>query len=89
MEQGDVPGIVEAFEEFQQGARALGKLEAEHHFVADAGGPSPHHMADMELGHLVVGEVRHRKVVGLEHGNDVVFLGIAAGKLDAHKDMGA
>ena len=41
----------------QQGARALGKLEADQRLVRDPRGVAADHVADVQLGRLVVGHV--------------------------------
>src|SRR5690606_4501687 len=89
VEQRNVPGVVQTFEEFEQGAGAFGELEAEYPFLDEAGDPATHHVAYMEFGHLVVGHVGHREAVGLQHVDDFALFRIAARKLDAYEDMSA
>src|SRR5690554_232338 len=59
MEQGYVPVEPQPFEEFEQRAGAFGKLETVEQFVCQSLDPSADHIADMELGDLVVGHVEH------------------------------
>ena len=57
VEQADVPTTAERVEEVGQRAGTLGKLEPAQTLVADLRRVSADHVPDVQLGHLVVGEI--------------------------------
>ena len=63
VEQADVPAAAQLLEELRQRAGALGELEPAQPLVAHVRRAAAHHVADVQLGHLVVGQV-HRLVAG-------------------------
>ena len=58
MEQADVPTGAHAVEKAHQRARTLGKFEAIKNFVGGVGRVATHQMANVQLRHFVVGQVR-------------------------------
>ena len=71
VEQADIPASAERFEELQQRPRPLGKLEAADPFVHDLAGAAADHVADVELGKLVLGEIDGLEAAGAKRGGDV------------------
>ncbi len=63
VKQADVPALAQAREEFEQGAGAFGKFETIEYLVLRAGRAPADQVADMQLGHFIVGEVDHRVVL--------------------------
>ena len=63
VEQADVPAPTQLVEEFHQRAWPFGKLEPVQPLVPHSGRMSAHHVAHVQLGHLVVREV-HGLVAG-------------------------
>ena len=61
MEQADVPLRSDRAQEIEQRAGPLGKLEAIQPFVLEVAGVPAHHVAHVQLRHLVVGHVPHRE----------------------------
>src|SRR5699024_4717967 len=59
VEQGDVPIDVQGLQEIEKSPRTLGELETVDEFVVQAVDPPPDHVADVELGELVVGQVQN------------------------------
>ena len=57
VEQADVPAVVHAVEEIHQRAGTFREFEAEHDFILEAGRMSAYQVADVQLGHFVVGEI--------------------------------
>ncbi|SPC08061.1 hypothetical protein CT19431_190026 [Cupriavidus taiwanensis] len=86
VEQADVPVRAHARQELHQRARALGELEAVQQFVMRQRRAPAHHVADMLLGKLVVGQVQRVEAMLAEAGGDLVVLS-AAGNLHANEDM--
>ena len=57
VEQADVPAAAQLLEELRQRAGPLGELEPAQPLVAHVGRAAADHVAHVQLGHLVVGEV--------------------------------
>ena len=89
MEETDVPAPPQTSEKVEQGARALRELEAHQHLVADPPGMPTHHVADMQLGGLVVGHIQDAETPGLQPCDDLAALLIAPPQLHAHENLGA
>ncbi len=63
MEHRDVPAPAQFVEEVEQGPWPLGEFEAQHHFIARPGRVPTHHVANVQFGQLIVGQVRDREAL--------------------------
>lgn len=63
VEHRDIPAPTQLVEKVEQRARALRELEAQHHFIDDMGRMPADHVADVQLGQLIVGQVQHREAL--------------------------
>jgi len=72
VEQRDVPPATQRVEELQQCPGALGELEAAHSFGARRRAHVPHHVANVQLRHLVVGEISRLVALGAQPRDDGV-----------------
>src|SRR4029077_2429089 len=57
VKQADVPAAAHAIQKIHQRPRALREFEAVYHLIDHFRRASSYHMANMQLGHLVVGQV--------------------------------
>src|SRR5262249_49483761 len=88
VEEADVPPPAELVEEFEQGPWPLGELEAVEQLVAHLGRATAHHVADVELRHLVAGEVVGRVAEGAKSHGELQRV-MARGGAQADEDVGA
>src|SRR5690606_3247790 len=77
VEEGNVPLVVEAFKKFEQCAGAFGELEAEHHLVVETTNTPTHHMARVELGDFVVGEIGYGEALRDQMLDNLGFFSVA------------
>ena len=73
-------------EEIGQRAGALGKLKAHHALVRHFVGAPAHHVADVDFGDFIVGEIGIGQAGGAQLGADFGQI-LRAGGLDAHENM--
>ena len=89
VEHGNIPALTQMIEKIHQRAGPLGKFKAVDPFIVDnAGGRPSDHMANVQLRHLIVGEVGHHVAFFTQALNHVFTLFRALGNLHADKDMG-
>src|SRR5205807_6866302 len=86
VEEADVPVAAHPFQEPQESAWPLGEFEAVDELVARERGVAADHVADVELGHLVVGEIERAKAVALQRADYARGL-VAALHADAGEDV--
>ena len=86
VEQADVPVGRHRLEEPHQGARPLRKLETEQALVRGQRRATADEVADVQLGHLIVGQVQRLETVAGEMGGDLFALALP-GRLDADEDV--
>src|SRR5512135_843516 len=70
VEETDVEATAQGVQELEQRSRPFGELETEEPLVPRAFGPAPDHVAHVQLGHLVVGEVDSRVAAAAQVGGD-------------------
>src|SRR6056297_1184368 len=88
MEQADVPVRTHRVEKAGQSTGALRELEAQQPLVGQSAGAAAHHVANVQLGHFVVGEVLDRVALRAQLGHETVLLGAALAEFQTHEDMG-
>jgi len=86
VEQADVPARTHLVEEIHQGAGTLGKLEAIDQFVLHLRRMAADQVADVQLGHFVVGQIQRRIAVLLQLLDELGRLA-AIGHLHADEHM--
>ena len=87
MKQADVPVVLELRQEGQQGAGAFGKVERIHPLVLGFRGAATDHVADVDLGQFVLGQVGDGVAARLELGDQGRALGRPV-ELHAYEDAG-
>ena len=91
VEHTDVPAGAHVLKELHQRTRPLGKLEAVNQLVECARrfrGVTTDHMAHVEFGHFIIGQIQRGIAFGLELIDQGSKLG-AVSDLDPHKHMGS
>src|SRR5690606_36152522 len=78
MEQADVPFGAHGTQKRHERAGALGKLEAEQHFVFGQLRLAAHHVAQVGLGHFVAGEVERIETLAAKACGQFFDLGLGA-----------
>ena len=87
VEEGDVPAALHVVEEVAQRAGAFGKFKRNQAFVFHFVAAAADHIADVDFGDFVFGQVGVGQACGGEFGRDGGTVGRACG-LDAGKDVG-
>ena len=82
MEETDIPPRAHAGEEIHQRARPFGKFKTVENFVVDLRRMPAHQMADMQLGHFVIGQIKRGIAIAAQLFDQLERLG-ARGDLDA------
>ncbi|MNN85476.1 hypothetical protein D3C81_2027700 [compost metagenome] len=87
MEHRDIPAPAQFVEEVEQCTRPLGELEAQHDLITGPGRVATHHVADVQLGQFVIGQVGDREALLAQllyqcRARVVIWVG-----LHAHEDM--
>ncbi len=88
VKQRDIPVGRQAVEEFEQGAGAFGEGEAQQQFILDSGHAPADHVADMELGHFVVGHVFDVIALTAQDIDSLPLLPLAVAETEAEENMG-
>src|SRR5690606_32623637 len=86
MEQTDIPLGAHGAQKTHEGARPLGKLETEQHFVLGKTGTAAHHIAQVRLGHFIAGKIENRKTLLAEPSSKLFGLS-ARTDLQANEHM--
>ncbi|KPB92289.1 Uncharacterized protein AC502_5511 [Pseudomonas syringae pv. maculicola] len=88
VEHRDGPAPAQPVEEVEQRARPLRELETQHHLIVDPLGMPANHVADVQFGQFVVGQVQHRKTLPGETGDQRAAWVVLRVSLHADEDMG-
>ncbi|RMO16362.1 hypothetical protein ALQ46_05467, partial [Pseudomonas savastanoi pv. phaseolicola] len=87
VEHRDGPAAAQTVEEVEQRARSLRELEAQHHFIIDPLGMPANHVANMQFGQFVVGQVQHRKTLPGQAGDQRAARVVLRVSLHADEDV--
>ncbi len=87
VEHRDGPATAQAVEEVEQRARSFRELEAQHHFIIDPLGMPANHVANVQFGQFVVGQVQHREALPGQTGDQGAAWVVLGMGLHADEDV--
>ena len=80
MEHGNVPASAQLIEEIKQRTRTFGEFKTKNPLVAHSISMTTDHVADMQFGQLVTGQVQYRKTLVLQRSNQsLARIGVGVG----------